>query len=76
MIPGAYGSRRQSYAVPNSRRGSLALPGSRVGSLTSRPSFASRQASSTSAAGPAQEKARERAALANREMASEKTETV
>jgi hypothetical protein len=64
MIPGVYGSRRHSFATPNSRRGSLALPGSRPGSV----STGSRMHSYI---GPAQESARERAAKANRDIADE-----
>jgi hypothetical protein len=58
VVTGAYGSRRQSYATPNSRRGSLALPGSRSSSVVGKPT---------------QEKARQRAAQANREMQDEET---
>ncbi|KIW08630.1 uncharacterized protein PV09_00586 [Verruconis gallopava] len=59
MISGAYGSRRQSYATPNSRRGSLALPGSRSSSVAG------------GGRGAAQEKARQRALQANRDIADE-----
>jgi len=66
VIPGAYGSRRQSYAVSSSRQGSLA--GSRPGSVVSRPGAGSRQ---TTGMTPAQEQAKERAAQANRQMQDE-----
>jgi hypothetical protein len=59
MIPGAYGSRRQSYAVSSSRQGSVA--GS---SIAARPGVGSR--------GNTMDRTRERAAQANREMQSEK----
>jgi hypothetical protein len=61
-IPGAYGSRRQSYAVSSSRQGSIA--GSRPGSIAARPGAGSR----TNTAGTV----RERAAQANRELENEK----
>lgn len=63
VISGAYGSRRQSYAQPSSRRGSMALPGSRTGSLAG--------SRGNSYVGAPQEKARKRAAQANRDMANE-----
>jgi hypothetical protein len=62
MIPGAYGSRRQSYALSNSRQGSVA--GSRPGSVAARPGVGSR--------GNTAGTVRERAAQANREMQDEK----
>lgn len=71
--PSSMGSRRPSHAIPNSRRGSLRLqPGSypepeRRGSYFGRPK-ASRQGSAVT---PAQEKARDRAAQANRDIADE-----
>jgi hypothetical protein len=70
VISGAYGSRRQSYATPNSRRGSLALPGSKPGSRPGSLAPGSRQSSHIGPT-PAQEKARQRAAEANRHIAHE-----
>ena len=63
VIPGAYGSRRQSYATPSgSRRGST------IGSSTARPDVGSRKSTARSVM---QDKARERAAQANRQMHEE-----
>jgi hypothetical protein len=65
VIPGAYGSRRQSYATPSgSRRGSIT-----TGVSTARhPGIGSRQSTARS---HMQEQARERAAEANRQMHEE-----
>lgn len=74
VISGAYGSRRQSYATPSGSR--MATPNiSRRGSLTGattsgaqRPAMGSRKSTARSVM---QDKARERAAQANRQMAEE-----
>jgi len=67
MIPGAYGSRRQSYAI-SSRQGSVV--GSRQNSvITQRPGPGSRQSTGV---GTAQEQVRQRAMEANRQMQKEK----
>lgn len=82
VISGAYGSRRQSYATPSgsrmatpsaSRRGtpSASRRGSMTGATTSglqRPAMGSRKSTARSVM---QDKARERAAEANRQMAEE-----
>lgn len=74
VIAGAYGSRRQSYATPSGSR--MATPSaSRRGSFTGatstgslRPGLGSRKSTARSVV---QDKARERAAQANRQMAEE-----
>ncbi|TID26762.1 DNA replication licensing factor [Venturia nashicola] len=74
VISGAYGSRRQSYATPSGSR--MATPNiSRRGSVTGatasgaqRPAMGSRRSTARSVM---QDKARERAAEANRQMAEE-----
>lgn len=70
VAPGALGSRRQSYATPNSRRGSLALPGSNPGS---RPDSLHPGSRGNSYRGQApNDHVRQRAAQANQELESEK----